>query len=105
MSVDGEFKKKCGDNSFLLSPSLQMSAKIICLAVLGQVVQQLGWMIHVYFERHYHLLVEMQEVSLAQGVCQFNVAYIQCYSHAMAYILKEIMWAALLYNHQNPDCS
>lgn len=54
------------------------------LAVLAQVCQRFGWIVHAYclMSNHYHLLVETPQANLSQGMRQLNGVYTQLFNRA-----------------------
>ncbi len=54
------------------------------LAVLAQVCQRFGWIVHAYclMSNHYHVLVETPQANLSQGMRQLNGVYTQFFNRA-----------------------
>ncbi len=56
--------------------------RLAWLAVLSQVCQRFGWIVHAYclMSNHYHLLVETPLANLSQGMRQLNGVYTQLFN-------------------------
>jgi putative transposase len=54
------------------------------MAVLAQVCQRFGWIVHAYclMSNHYHVLVETPQANLSQGMRQLNGVYTQHFNRA-----------------------